>query len=136
MVLMAEEDYEGLVETWDSSQRPVSSRGSVRPRPMSLRGASSPWKKSSVVSEAEPYRVVLSARAVKDAGSPVAQSTEKAWGGASLHRCCSPHSGKKLVGDLKGVLVPPAHAQGSNCLENRRRNQDHHRAARPKPYDV
>lgn len=69
---------------------------------MSLRDASSPWKKSSVVSEAEPYRVVLSARAVKDAGSLSPKVRKKLGEVLRYIVAVHPHGGKKLVGDLKG----------------------------------
>ena len=52
--------------------------------------------------EAEPYRIVLSARAVKDAES-LSPKLRKKLG--EVLRCivaAHPHSGKKLIGDLKG----------------------------------
>ena len=54
------------------------------------------------MNEAEPYRVLLSARAVKDAESLSPKIRKKLGEVFRYIVAVRPHTGKKLVGDLKG----------------------------------
>jgi mRNA-degrading endonuclease RelE of RelBE toxin-antitoxin system len=69
---------------------------------MSRRDGSTASTKSLAMTEAEPYRVVLSRRAVKDVESLPPKVRKKL---GEMLRCMvaiQPTCGKKLVGDLQG----------------------------------